>query len=123
MKLMKRVLFVLPVLGLSAIALPNSVSAQCVLTDNSLQANLNGAFTPATQTNDVQLDADGRCTGTVIRSRGVQVNQGGRGHTIQDRKVRQKVTSGSSNPSGVDGPTVKIQPSVQFDGYNPADNF
>ncbi len=97
----------------------NSASAQCVQADVSVQANISGSRQPTERSNDVQMTSQGPCTGNSQVTTGVQVNVGGRGRVIQNRRVRQEMNGGS----GVDGSTVQINSNVGVDVYNPADNY
>lgn len=109
--------FTLLTLASSSIA---PVSAQCVLADVAVQASINGSGQPAQQTNDVDLQSTGPCTGNSIVNTGVQVDAGGTNDVIQKRTSSQSLSGGTGNGTGINGPTVKIPVSVQVDVDNPA---
>ena len=121
MKLMKRVLWMLPVFSLGAIAIPTNVSAQCAIINTSVQANVSGSRTPASQTNSSDMRSKGPCTGTVNRTHTTQTNVGDNRRSIQSITDEQEIKPGSKNPSGVDGTTVKLRANPTIDVYNPAD--
>ncbi|KPQ32202.1 MAG: hypothetical protein HLUCCA11_22045 [Phormidesmis priestleyi Ana] len=118
---MKQVLGTVAFLGLSLLVLPGGASAQCTQTDINFQANINGSSTPAAQSNQVDMSANGPCSSTSIHTQGVQINTGGRSPVIQKRTVTQTITPGRGNGTGVDVPVVPVRATVQVDVYNAAD--
>ncbi|MFK8184505.1 MAG: hypothetical protein AB8B99_14115 [Phormidesmis sp.] len=101
--------------------LPTTVSAQCVQIDVGVQANISGSRTPARQNSQVDMSADGPCSGASTHTRGVQVNTGGRDPVVQNRQVTHTMTPGQGNVTGVNVPVVPVRANAQIDVYNAAD--
>ncbi len=101
-----------------------TASAQCVIADVSVQAAINGSQKPARQTNQVDMAADRSCVGNSSVSTSTQVQVGGTGEVVQQRRSRHRL-SGGSNPYGasVNGPTVAVPVQVQVNVDNPADRL
>ena len=121
MKMMKRVLWLLPVLGLGAIAIPTNVSAQCAQIGTSVQTVISGSQRPSTQTSDTSMRSGDDCTGSYSHTHTDQRVIGGSRPSRQEIKDEQVMKSGAGNASGVKGPTVKIEARPTFDIYNAAD--
>jgi hypothetical protein len=100
--------------------LPGSVSpasAQCVMTDVSVQVAIRGK-NPANQQNNADLQNPGRCSGNAITQTGTQVYAGSADQVNQIRNSRQ--SAGGDDGQGVGGPTVRVPVGVKVDVYNPA---
>jgi hypothetical protein len=93
------------------------VSAQCV--QSHVGMNFNMSRNPANQSSDIQFDNQGSCVGNVSSSTSVNTNVGGRGSVSQHQSVRHQTRGGSSNPSGVNGPTVSNGVVVNVDVRTP----
>jgi hypothetical protein len=102
--------------GVSGLIAP--ASAQCVMTDVSVQVAIRGSKHPAHQENNVDMQAPGRCSGNSITQTGTQVYTGSADQVNQIRNSRQSLDGGSQNGAG--GPTVKVPVGVKVDVYNPA---
>jgi len=114
-------IFLTSVSGLSLIpALTPKASAQCVMTDVSIQAAVRGSRQPAQQTNRTDLQSEGACVGNTITQTSTQVYTGSADRVIQQRTSSQRLQGGTSNRAGVAGPTIKVPVQVQVDVYNPA---
>ena len=94
--------------------------AQCVRADIGVQVDVSKGKANQTYNRDTQQE--GPCTGGANVTSGSQVNVRGDGVT-QHREVKQKMTGGSGNRSGVNGPTVDAGINVQFDLDNRADGY
>jgi hypothetical protein len=92
-------------------------SAQCVMTDVSVQVAIRGSKHPAHQENNVDMQAPGRCSGNSITQTGTQVYTGSADRVNQIRNSHQSVDGGSRDGSG---PTIKVPVGVKVDVYNPA---
>lgn len=88
------------------------------MSDVSIQAAIRGT-SPAEQSNQVDLQGLDSCTGSSISQTNAQVYAGDGDRVTQQRTSRQHL-EGGSNPTGVNGPTVRVPVSVQVDVYNPA---
>ncbi|WP_310488046.1 hypothetical protein [Chamaesiphon sp. VAR_69_metabat_338] len=99
------------------------VSAQCVMNDTNIQVAINGSKQATDRTNQVQQNSTGRCVGNSVSSTNVQSTNGGTDRTSQQRQSTQQINGGTSNPTGVSTPPVKLQQNVQIDVYNPADRL
>lgn len=97
--------------------LPNSVSAQCIQSHQGVQVNISRHG--ADQTNDVQFDNQGPCTGNSSSSTSTQLNIGGNGRNRQHQNSRHRQTGGQSNPTGINGPTVTNGTVVDVDVRTP----
>jgi hypothetical protein len=95
---------------LSGSVLP--ASAQCVMTDISVQVAIRGK-NPANQQNNADLQNPGRCSGNAITQTGTQVYAGS-----ADQVNRQ--SAGGDDGQGAGGPTVRVPVGVKVDVYNPA---
>lgn len=100
--------------------LATSASAQCVMTDVSVQAAIRGER-PAEQSNQVELRSAGPCVGNTTTQTNTQVYTGS-DRVVQQRKSRQSIQGGKGNPTGVNGPIIRVPVGVQVDVYNPAYN-
>jgi hypothetical protein len=100
-------------------AFTGSAAAQCVMTDVSVQVAVRGSRQPSRQSNDVDLQNEGGCSGNSITQVGTQVYTGS-GRANQQRTSRQRITGGRGNGTGINGPTIKVPVGVQVDVYNPA---
>jgi hypothetical protein len=94
--------------------------AQCVQADVGVQVDVSRG--KANQTHNRDAQQEGPCTGNTSVTSGAQVNVRGDG-VNQHREVKQRMTGGSGNPSGVNGPTVQPSVNVQFDLDNSADGY
>lgn len=94
-------------------AFTDSAAAQCVMTDVSVQVAVRGSRQPSRQSNDVDLQNRGRCSGNSITQVGTQVYTGS-GRANQQRTSRQRINGRRGN-----GPTIKVPVGVQVDVYNP----
>ncbi len=94
-------------------------SAQCVMTDVSVQVAVRGSKNPAHQENNVDMQAPGRCSGNSITQTGTQVYTGSADQVNQIRNSRQSLDGGSQK-DGIGGPTIKVPVGVKVDVYNPA---
>jgi hypothetical protein len=92
-------------------------SAQCVMTDVSVQVAIRGSKNPSRQENNVDMQAPGRCSGNSITQTGTQVYTGSADQVNQIRNSRQSIDGGSQNGGG---PTVKVPVGVKVDVYSPA---
>ena len=101
----------------------DSVAAQCVQADVSVQYNISGSKKPTKRSNDVVMESEGSCTGNASVTTGVQGNIGGNGRVEQHRRVRHRQRRGDSKGSGINGSTVQTRTNVGIDVYNPADNL
>ena len=100
--------------GLPGLITP--ASAQCVMTDVSVQVAVRGKR-PANQENNVDMQDSGNCRGNSTTQTSTQVYAGS-GEANQVRNSRHSVGGGGNGRSG--GPTVKVPVGVQVDVYNPA---
>jgi hypothetical protein len=92
-------------------------SAQCVMTDVSVQVAIRGK-NPANQQNNVDMQNPGRCSGNAITQTSSQVYAGSADRVNQIRNSRQGASGDDGN--GVGGPTVRVPVGVKVDVYNPA---
>lgn len=121
---MKSILFLLGCLSSSALlpispVFTHSATAQCVMTDVSVQVAVRGSRRPSRQSNNVDMQSQGRCSGNAITQVGTQVYTGS-GRANQQRTSRQRINGGRGNGTGINGPTIKVPIGVQVDVYNPA---
>jgi hypothetical protein len=100
--------------------LGNSVTAQCVQADVSVQYNISGSQEPTERTNDVDMQSRGSCRGNASVTTGVQGNEGGTGRVSQHRVVRHRFEGENTNEGG---PTVQIRSNPTIDVYNPAEKL
>ncbi|ALF54825.1 hypothetical protein ACX27_21515 [Nostoc piscinale CENA21] len=100
-------------------AMTHPAAAQCVMTDVSVQVAVRGSRQPSRQSNNVDLQNQGRCSGNAITQVGTQVYTGS-GRANQQRTSRQRINGGRGNGTGINGPTIKVPVGVQVDVYNPA---
>ena len=100
--------------------LGNSVTAQCVQADVSVQYNISGSREPTERTNDVDMQSRGSCRGNASVTTGVQGNEGGTGRVSQHRLVRHRFEGEDTNESGS---TVQIRSNPTIDVYNPAEKL
>jgi Tfp pilus assembly protein PilV len=98
-------------------------SAQCVMNDTNIQLSMNGSGKATDRTNDVSQNSNGGCVGNTVNNTNVQVQTGGTARATQRRVSNQQINGGNSNPTGVNGPTVKTRQNIQIDVDNPADRF
>jgi hypothetical protein len=122
---MKLKLIPLSLLSLSAIILSElpgliaAASAQCVMTDVSVQTAIRGSRRPAEQSNNVNMRSDNSCVGNSSTQTSSQVYAGSADRVIQQRTSNHYL-QGSRNNHGVKGPTVAVPVQVKVDVYNPA---
>jgi hypothetical protein len=111
-------------LSLSAVvaiaAIPVPASAQCVMADVAVQAAIHGSQQPAQQSNDVEMQSSGPCRGNTSVNTSKQVQVGGTGAVVQERRSRHQLENDGDGPSG---PTVAVPVGVQVDVYNPAEQL
>jgi hypothetical protein len=124
---MKFVLYSLSLVSFSTLigfapSLGKPASAQCVMADVSVQAAITGSEAPSRQTNEVDMQSDGPCTGNTSVSTSRQIHVGGTDPVVQERRSRHRFTGGQDNGFG-GGPTVKVPVGVQVDVYNPAEKY
>lgn len=100
----------------------DSVMAQCVQADISVQYNISGSKEPTERTNDVDMQSDGACQGNASVTTGVQGNIGGNSRVSQTRKVRHHFNN-RDREGGYSENTVQIQSNPAIDVYNAADNL
>ncbi|MBE9004705.1 hypothetical protein IQ259_06580 [Fortiea sp. LEGE XX443] len=100
-------------------AFTDSAAAQCVMTDVGVQVAVRGSRQPSRQSNNVDLQNQGQCSGNAITQVGTQVYTGS-GRANQQRTSRQRINGGRGNGTGINGPTIKVPVGVQVDVYNPA---
>ncbi len=99
-------------------------SAQCVVTDVSVQAAIHGSRTPADQENDVNIDHDGRCTGNRSTHTSTQVHVGGNKPVKQTRTSNHRISGGRrNNRNGRGGPMVEVQVDVPVDVHNSGERY
>ena len=103
--------------------LTQSVKAQCIQGDASIQYNISGSQKPTTRTNDVVMESDPKCSRNSSMTTGVQGNRGGKTPVQQHRRVRQIQLGGQGNGTGINGSTVQIRSNVEVDVDNAADRF
>jgi hypothetical protein len=101
--------------GLPGLITP--ASAQCVMTDVSVQVAVRGKR-PAHQENNVDMQDSGNCRGNSTTQTSTQVYAGSADEVNQVRNSRHSVGGGGNGGSG--GPTVKVPVGVKVDVYNPA---
>jgi hypothetical protein len=110
-----------PLVAVVAIAaIPASVSAQCVMADVAVQAAIHGSRQPAQQSNDVEMQSSGPCRGNTSVNTSKQVQVGGTGPVVQERRSRHQLENEGDGPAG---PTVAVPVGVQVDVYNPAEQL
>jgi hypothetical protein len=100
--------------------LPGSIapaSAQCVMTDVSVQVAIRGK-NPANQQNNVDMQNPGHCSGNAITQTSSQVYAGKADQVNQIRNSHQ--SAGGDDGNGVGGPTIRVPVGVKVDVYNPA---
>ena len=97
-----------------------STSAQCVLTDVSVQVAVHGSRRPANQQNNVDMQNRGHCSGNAITQTGTQVYAGSADEVNQIRNSRQNADDGKSYSGQPDNSTIKVPVGVKVDVYNPA---
>jgi hypothetical protein len=101
----------------------SSASAQCMMNSTNIQVAINGSQQATDRTNQVQQNSTGSCVGNAVNSTNVQSTTGGTDRASQQRQSTQQVNGGTSSPTGVSVPPVKLQQNVQIDVYNPADRL
>lgn len=118
-------LSLLSIATLLALAIPETrpAAAQCVIADVAVQTAITGSQKPAKQSNQVTIDRRGSCSGNSSVSVGQQVQVGGTGPVVQERRSHHRIDGTSRNETGVNGPTVAVPVQVQVDVYNAADRF
>jgi hypothetical protein len=99
------------------------VSAQCVMNDTNIQVAINGSKQANDRSNRVSQNSTGSCVGNAVSSTNVQSTTDGTDRASQQRKSTQQVNGGTSSPTGVSVPPVKLHQNVQIDVYNPADRL
>jgi hypothetical protein len=120
---MKLKLIPLSLLSLSAIALAelpgriSAASAQCVMTDVSVQTAIRGSRRPAEQSNNVQMQGDRSCVGNTSTQTSSQVYAGSADRVIQQRTSNHNLRGNGRNRGG---PTIAVPVQVKVDVYNPA---
>jgi hypothetical protein len=102
--------------GLPGLITP--ASAQCAMTDVSVQVAIRGSKRPAHQENNVDMQAPERCSGNSTTQTSTQVYAGSADEVNQVRNSRHSI--GDSGNNGIGGPTVKVPVGVKVDVYNPA---
>ncbi|PSN19098.1 hypothetical protein C7271_09035 [filamentous cyanobacterium CCP5] len=100
-----------------------AASAQCVVADVAIQANISGSRTPAEQINAVDVDREGGCVGNTSVSTSRQIQVGGTGPVRQERQSRHRIRGSQTGTSGTGGPTVVVPVEAQVDVYNPAERL
>jgi hypothetical protein len=116
-------LLALASLSTLAIDRVNPASAQCVMNDTNIQVAINGSKQPSDRTNQVRQGSTGSCVGNAVNTTNVQSSTGGTDRASQQRQSNQQINGGTSNPTGVNIPPVKLHQNVQIDVYNPADRL
>lgn len=101
--------------------LTKSASAQCVQADVSVQYNISGSRQRTQRSNDVDMQSQGRCSGSATVTTGVQGNEGGNGRVVQRRQVRQRLEGNDTTGFGTS--PIKIRSNVGIDVYNAADRL
>lgn len=104
--------------GTAGLIMP--ASAQCVMTDVSVQVAVRGSRRPANQQNNVDMQNPGRCSGNAITQTGTQVYAGSADEVNQIRNSRQNAGDGNSHSGEQDKSTIKVPVGVKVDVYNPA---
>jgi hypothetical protein len=102
--------------GMSGVIAP--ASAQCVMTDVSVQVAVRGSHRPANQQNNVDMQDSGHCRGSATTQTGTQVYAGSADEVNQIRNSHQ--STGDGDGRGPGGPTIKVPVGVKVDVYNPA---
>jgi hypothetical protein len=97
----------------------SAASAQCVMTDVSVQTAIRGSRRPATQTNNVQMKADRSCSGNTSTHTSSQVYTGSDDRVIQQRSSIHDLR-GNGNNRGVKGSNIAVPVQVKVDVYSPA---
>jgi hypothetical protein len=97
----------------------STASAQCVMTDVSVQTAIRGSRRPATQTNNVQMKADRSCSGNTSTHTSSQVYTGSDDRVIQQRSSIHDLR-GNGNNRGVKGSNIAVPVQVKVDVYSPA---
>jgi hypothetical protein len=97
----------------------SAASAQCVMTDVSVQTAIRGSRRPATQTNNVQMNADRSCSGNTSTHTNSQVYVGSDERVIQQRSSVHDLR-GNGNSRGVKGSNIAVPVQVKVDVYSPA---
>jgi hypothetical protein len=101
--------------------LPGSIapaSAQCVMTDVSVQVAIRGSRHPANQQNNVDMQDSGHCRGNAITQTNTQVYAGSADQVNQIRNSHQGVSGDDGGGAG--GSAIKVPVGVKVDVYNPA---
>jgi hypothetical protein len=98
-------------------------SAQCVMNDTNIQVAINGSKQATDRSNQVRQNSTGSCVGNAVNSTNVQSTTGGTDRASQQRQSTQQVNGGTSSPTGVNVPPVKLHQNVQIDVYNSADRL
>jgi hypothetical protein len=98
-------------------------SAQCVMADIAVQAAIHGSRQRSLQTNEVEMISTPLCVGNTSVSTSIQVQVGGTGQVIQQRRSRHHLEGTGGYPMPVNGPTVAVPVQVQVDVDNPADRL
>lgn len=94
--------------------------AQCVQTDVGVQADFSRG--KADQTYAREAEIQGSCVGNTNVTTGAQINVSGNG-VVQRREVKQRITGGSDERKGANGPNFQHGVNVQFDLDNQADGY
>ena len=97
----------------------SAASAQCVMTDVSVQTAIRGSRRPATQTNNVQMKADKSCSGNTSTSTSTQTYVGSDDRVVQQRTSTHDL-SGNGNNRGIKGSNISVPVEVKVDVYSPA---
>lgn len=97
----------------------SAASAQCVMTDVSVQTAIRGSRRPAEQSNNVNMRSDNSCVGNSSTQTSSQVYAGSADRVIQQRSSIHDL-SGNGNSRGVQGANIAVPVQVKVDVYNPA---
>jgi hypothetical protein len=117
---MKLPLFSLSLLSVSACLIfapftAPSASAQCVIADPSVQLAIRDPDIPAQQSNKVNMQTEGSCTGNVSVSPNVQLGVNPTGGVSQNRTSSHNLSGGTGNATGISGPTIAVPVNTQVD--------
>lgn len=97
----------------------SAASAQCVMTDVSVQTAIRGSRRPATQSNNVQMNANRSCSGNTSTHTNSQLYVGSDERVIQQRSSVHDLRSNGNN-RGIKGSNIAVPVEVKVDVYSPA---
>lgn len=109
--------------SLSLLTDTSPASAQCVGAITNVDLVMRGSKTPTQFNNKTITSNDGPCTGNAASQTGSTVVVDAKNPTTINRSNDIKFGGGTPNPTGVSGPTVFNNATVQVDVYNPALNL